>query len=155
MIHLVENKKLKGILFRSSLIIFLLYIVLMIYLLFFGFYRQKVTVEDYNIIPFRTIAMYMNHGYHFRITTIFNNLFGNILAFMPLGFFIQLLFFRRKAILTILLLSFLISLCVEFTQYYFQIGGFDVDDILLNTIGGIAGSIMLLLILSFTKRRSP
>jgi glycopeptide antibiotics resistance protein len=138
-IHEVKNTKLKRTLLASTYFLFALYILLLIYLLFFGFYRQTVTVHDYNLVPFKTIMMFISHASHFNIRNLFNNLAGNVLAFMPLGFFIPLLFNRNFTCLNMVLLSFTVSLSVECIQYYFQIGGFDVDDIMLNTIGGAAG----------------
>ena len=35
--------------------------------------------------------------------------------------------------------SFVLSLCVEVFQLITKVGSFDVDDLLLNTIGGICG----------------
>ena len=37
------------------------------------------------------------------------------------------------------LLGFFLSFCIEITQLVFKVGSFDVDDLLLNTIGGILG----------------
>ncbi|RFU66886.1 VanZ family protein [Bacillus sp. V59.32b] len=139
MIHSLKNNKLKMVLMASSYLLFSIYLLLLIYLLFFGFYRQSVTVQDYNLVPFKTIMMYISHSSQFNPGILFNNLAGNVLAFMPLGFFIPLLLNREFTVLKIIFLTFTVSLSVECVQYYYQIGGFDVDDIILNTIGGMAG----------------
>ena len=36
-------------------------------------------------------------------------------------------------------LSFGLSLCVEMIQFITQVGSFDVDDLILNTLGGLIG----------------
>ena len=41
--------------------------------------------------------------------------------------------------------SFGLSLCVEIFQLLTKVGSFDVDDILLNTIGGVAGHIIFVI----------
>ncbi|CAH0344022.1 VanZ family protein [Bacillus sp. CECT 9360] len=133
MIHSVKNTKLKIALLASSYLLFSIF--LLIYLLFFGFYRQSVTVQDYNLVPFKTIMMYISHSSQFNTGIMFNNLAGNELAFMPLGFFFPSLLNREFTVLKIMILSFTVSLSVECIQYYYQIGGFDVDDIILNTVG--------------------
>ncbi|WP_409299714.1 VanZ family protein [Peribacillus sp. SCS-155] len=153
MIHYIKDNKKRKFFLKLSFVLFFLYIFLLVYLLFFGFYRQQVTVRDYNVIPFRTITMFMEGKYHFSSRTIFNNLLGNVLAFMPLGFFLQLLFFKKKSIFRIFVISFITSSLVECIQYYFRIGGFDVDDILLNSIGGMFGSIVFLLLFSILSIR--
>ena len=38
-----------------------------------------------------------------------------------------------------LILSFLLTLSIETIQLVFKVGSFDVDDMFLNTLGGIAG----------------
>jgi glycopeptide antibiotics resistance protein len=38
-----------------------------------------------------------------------------------------------------ILLSFLFTLGIELTQLVLRVGSFDVDDIFLNTVGGILG----------------
>ncbi|WP_370873438.1 VanZ family protein [Peribacillus cavernae] len=45
---------------------------------------------------------------------------------------------------TITLLTFTVSLSAECIQFYFQIGGFNVDDILLNTLGGLGYWVFML-----------
>ena len=72
---------------------------------------------------------------------VFANLFGNILIFVPYGFFISMAAERRGFFKT-LFCSFGLSLCVELVQLVTRVGSFDVDDILLNTIGGILGYIL-------------
>ncbi|WNC14716.1 VanZ family protein [Brevibacillus brevis] len=68
------------------------------------------------------------------------NFIGNILAFLPFGFLLPLLRRpNRGAFLTVTLLSFLFSLCLETAQLLADIGIFDVDDLLLNTVGGVLG----------------
>lgn len=49
---------------------------------------------------------------------------------------------RASEIFSALFYSFGLSLCVETFQLLAKVGSFDVDDLLLNTIGGIAGYIM-------------
>ena len=44
-----------------------------------------------------------------------------------------------------LLYSFALSLGVEIFQLFARVGSFDVDDLLLNTLGGILGYILFLI----------
>ncbi len=124
-------------------LLFVMYLLLLSYLLFFGFYRQDVRVEDYNLTPFDTIKMYIVYMDYFSFHAWFANLFGNIAAFMPLGFLLPLLSKRLKGAFRITVLSFFVSLIVETIQLTFHVGGFDVDDIILNTIGGLLGYTLL------------
>lgn len=68
------------------------------------------------------------------------NLLGNVAIFMPLGILLGLMFTRKRlAGIRVWFCSFFLSLCLESAQLLFMIGQFDVDDILLNTLGGILG----------------
>ena len=61
----------------------------------------------------------------------------NILLFIPLGYFATS-YCKIKGLGTITLVSLLSSLTIEVTQHY--IGRtFDIDDIILNVVGGIVG----------------
>ncbi|WP_052675970.1 VanZ family protein [Paenibacillus sp. IHBB 10380] len=83
------------------------------------------------------------------------NLIGNILAFIPLGIFIPKLFTVRGAsFINVCFLSLSLSLCFEVTQLLLCIGTFDVDDLILNTFGGIVGYGILRLFMIGNKPQS-
>ncbi|SET91139.1 VanZ family protein [Paenibacillus sp. NFR01] len=68
------------------------------------------------------------------------NLLGNIALFIPLGVFARLLSPGRRLSLPGMLLRGLgLSLLLECAQGVFAIGTFDVDDLLLNTLGALLG----------------
>ena len=56
--------------------------------------------------------------------------------------FIPTLFLRCKNILLTVILTLQMSFTVELIQLVTQVGSFDVDDLLLNTIGGLCGYII-------------
>jgi glycopeptide antibiotics resistance protein len=68
----------------------------------------------------------------------FHNLVGNIVIFIPLGTYL-LLFKKDKRVSTNLLFIFIVSLCVEIIQGIFNLGTSDIDDIILNCLGGLIG----------------
>lgn len=69
------------------------------------------------------------------------NLFGNLLIFIPFGMLLRIAL-RRKALrlLGAAAVSFAASLALECSQALFGIGTFDVDDLILNTAGGLFGA---------------
>ncbi len=67
------------------------------------------------------------------------NLIGNILAFMPLGFLSPLSFRSFEKFTRVVLLIFLTTMIIEINQYAFSVGVCDIDDVLLNILGGIFG----------------
>ena len=66
----------------------------------------------------------------------------NILLYLPMGYLLPFVFKNlRGHILLITLIGFLASCATEFSQLYFHLGVFQVDDILLNTIGCLIGAL--------------
>ncbi len=100
---------------------------------------ELVTRVDYNtlgggvnIIPFQEISRYSISSELFLM-----NVIGNIVLFIPFGFIINT-YFKTKKVWTTLISALIVSTTIEFVQK--QIGrSFDIDDILLNTIGCIIG----------------
>ena len=72
------------------------------------------------------------------------NVVGNMVIFVPFGFIVSYILDSKK-IIKPLFLTLVASLTIEFVQMY--IGrSFDVDDILLNCIGGFAGFLLFVAI---------
>ena len=100
-----------------------------------------------NLTPFSEILRY-EIG-----TQMFNyNVLGNILIFIPFGYLIGS-YVRSKKIWPVLVTTLVTSGVVEFVQL--KIGrSFDIDDIILNVIGGIIGY-LIFIGASAIKRRLP
>ena len=64
---------------------------------------------------------------------------GNVIGFIPFGMILPVIWPKTGKVLRILLLSFEFSLCVETIQLVWKVGSFDVDDLILNTLGGVIG----------------
>lgn len=118
-----------------------------IFLFFFAFYIlclfQIVTSTDIsasygnNFIPFKEIMRYKPFSALF-----IKNVIGNMLLFLPYGYFVGRYFAGKSKALSIFLIT-LASCAIEYTQL--SIGRvFDVDDILLNVIGGSLGYFLFL-----------
>ena len=112
----------------SKTIVFIYYIILLFNMVIFARYSN---ITSYNIIPFASITNLITNG---NLYTIVINLFGNLLIFMPLEYFIIELFKVNKFKQN-LLLSFIIILMIETSQFILKIGVFDVDDIIICTFG--------------------
>ncbi|SFB61733.1 VanZ like family protein [Cohnella sp. OV330] len=87
-----------------------------------------------NLTPFKSISMYLD-----RLSEPYDivNLFGNIALFVPLGVFVALL--TRCGWTGAAVRAFGVSLALECAQIVFMMGSFDVDDLILNTLGGLIG----------------
>jgi glycopeptide antibiotics resistance protein len=67
------------------------------------------------------------------------NLAGNLLLLAPLGFILPVLLEKSRTALKVIGISFAVSLSIELSQLSFAVRIFDVDDILLNTLGALLG----------------
>lgn len=107
---------------------FIIYILSLFYIVTF----QDVNYGTNNYIPFKEITRY-----EIGSNLFYKNVLGNVLLFIPLGFFISYYLKTKKFYLpTFLIIIF--STVIEFTQT--KIGRtFDIDDIILNVVGGIIG----------------
>lgn len=112
--------------------LFMLLFILYVMCLF-----EIVTLQDQNyglsnIIPFKEIFRYEVGSRLF-----IKNIIGNILLFLPYGYFASD-YLKSKKMWPICLLTMLVSVTIECVQL--NIGRtYDIDDVILNTIGGIIG----------------
>ena len=132
-----------------------MYICLLFYLLFFSetYGRTMDSGYRYNLEPFKEIRRFWNNRNSLGLTTVITNLAGNIVAFAPFGFFLPMFFKVGRNIFGCVLLAALFSLAVETVQLFSKVGAFDVDDILLNAIGGFVGWLCYFILWNpFTKK---
>ena len=115
------------------------YSTVLIWELFFGKYRSHGGPRRYNLAPLKTIVGYIENYKGYGASILVINLAGNIVAFMPLGFLLPLVFKRTDRLLVITGITLLTSITAEICQYILNVGGLDIDDVLLNTIGGVLG----------------
>ena len=110
-------------------LLFVIYILLLFELLT-G--TENATGSGFNLVPFSEILRYKIGSNLFIY-----NVIGNILLFVPFGYFVSR-YCESKKISQIFLLSLITSITIEAMQL--KIGRtFDIDDIILNVIGGIGG----------------
>ena len=124
-------------------ILFILYIAFLLYFLIFSdWYGRTGEMSEYhyNLVPFQEIQRFWNYREMLGWVS-YANLFGNVIIFIPFGFFMPMASRYRSFFLT-MSYSLGLSLLVEVFQFISRVGSFDVDDIILNTIGGIAGYIL-------------
>lgn len=120
-----DNKKVKKL---SQIIIFVYYIILLFNMVIFARYNS---INSYNLIPFKSIIDIFKNGTAYSIII---NVFGNLLVFMPLEYFLIELFKVNKFLVNFIL-SFCIILLIELFQYVFKVGVLDIDDLILCTVG--------------------
>lgn len=126
----------------SGACLFGVYMVCLIYFLFFSEgYGRGVTElgYSYNLQPFREIRRYLTYWRILGLRTTLLNLVGNVVGFMPFGALLPILARSARKAWKVGLLSLEVSALIEISQLLLQVGCFDVDDMILNTLGGLLG----------------
>lgn len=139
---------------KAGKVLFVLYIAFIIYfLLFSDWYGRTGARADYhyNLVLFREIKRFWRYRQQVGLFAMFTNLFGNVIIFIPLGFFMPMASKRRNFFVTTFY-SFGLSLGVEVFQLISRVGSFDVDDLLLNTIGGMLGYIFYVICCAIRRK---
>lgn len=129
---------------RTSCMLFFIYIGLLIYLLFLSpaFGRTQQTEHNYNLIPWKTIGNFIKYRAFVSTEVLIVNIIGNVVAFIPMGILVPLVFRKQRSLIKVILASANLSLLAEIFQYVFRVGSFDVDDVGLNTMGGVLGYLL-------------
>lgn len=111
---------------------FVIYLIILYYLVT----RKEFSYQIINLKLFKEIFRYPIFSKLF-----FKNVLGNIFLFIPYGLFLTYSFKIHKCF-QIILLTFLLSITIEIMQIF--IGRvFDIDDLLLNLVGGIVGYLVV------------
>lgn len=109
-----------------------LFFVVYLIILFYLVTKKEFSYQIINLKPFKEILRYP-----FFSKLFLKNVLGNIFLFIPYGLFLTY-FFRINKCYQIIFLTFLLSITIELIQIF--IGRvFDIDDLLLNLVGGIIG----------------
>lgn len=129
-------------------ILFILYIILAVYFLFFSDILDRTMISDkyrYNLELFAEIKRFWINRQQLGMTSIMINIVGNVVCFMPFGFLLPTITRNKvvKNVVGVFVCTLLFTLSVETIQLVTKVGAFDVDDIFLNTIGGILGYLVM------------
>lgn len=103
-----------------------------------------------NFIPFKTILPYLLGYKGWIIAGI--NLVGNVGLLVPIGFIAPFIF-RNMTWKQSLILAVVSGLAIEGMQVLFQVGIFDIDDVILNALGVIIGYWVCKVLLQLIRRK--
>lgn len=137
-------------------VLFLLYLGLLVYFMFFAESLGRDTTQRgyaYNLELFREIRRFYTYREKLGMEAFVLNVFGNIIGFVPCGFFLPIVSRRGRKWYNAILLCFALSLCIEMTQLVCHVGSFDVDDLFLNTLGGAFGYLIYRIVQKIRIRR--
>lgn len=133
--------------------VFLVYILILIKLIVLKYpweqllditksWEKDVILEGLSTANFtlgKSVRMYIRYFNKFPFWNGFANLVGNILVFMPYGFLLPKAYSRCGKWWRVFYCATGFVMCIELFQLFSAFGAFDVDDILLNVSGAMAG----------------
>ena len=112
-------------------LIFIIYVLCLYYIVTY----KNINYGGVNLVPFKEMFRYS-----FMSDKFIKNIIGNIVLFIPYGYFSSY-FLNNKKFSFNILFTLIVTLSIELVQY--NIGRtFDIDDIILNVIGGVIGFIV-------------
>ena len=141
---------------RGWKIVFFFYLLLIIKFVVFKYppqelreimagWEKEVILEGLstaNFTPGKSIKMYIKYFDLFPFWNGIANLYGNLLAFIPLGILFPLSCKPKRIKTTTFFFSLAFVIAVELFQLVSAFGIFDVDDILLNVFGAMLGCVI-------------
>ncbi len=111
--------------------------------------RRWHTGQGINLLPLETVRRFWRYGSRQQLLV---NLAGNVAVFVPLGLLPPALWRGLRRLWKTALLCCVCSCLIEFFQLF--IGrSVDVDDVILNTLGGILGYLLFALFWALFSRR--
>lgn len=131
---------------KITLALMLFYLLALIWVIVF---KMEFSIKDFpqirniNLIPFSQPAIVNGK-------TDISEIILNVVAFIPYGLFLHTLM-DKKPILRKILIIFATSFTFELIQYIFAIGASDITDIISNTLGGIVGLVISMLMAKLLK----
>lgn len=134
----IDRKKVRAV----CSVLFVLYIICIVYFLIFSDMFGRGGGYDtrrYNLHPLQEIERFIVYRDQMSGYSVFLNLYGNIIAFVPFGMLLRWVRNKNTTFWNALAYSLGFTLLIETAQYITKLGVFDIDDIILNTLGGIIG----------------
>lgn len=134
--NVVTNKRRMFTILHS--IAFIIYLINLAYQLFLNpALRHANAISSVNISPLKTIFLYYNAytRHTLPIKNIILNMIGNVMLFMPFGYFVYVLFKPMRSFLPYFFFFLFMIVGVEVIQYIWKVGSADIDDIILNMSG--------------------
>lgn len=125
---------------KFILVLLVIYTIFLIYLMFFGFGRLQLSatqrVYRFQMVP-TGIPLWFPRNLQFYSLKLWVFSLGNLLLFVPFGVLIPMIYnikYRR------FILGFFISITsLEILQMITYLGSFDINDIIINSIGATIG----------------
>lgn len=131
---------------KITKILFIIYLIALFEIIVFKLeipFTKMGYLRSINLIPFSE-SLIVNGAIDF------SEIFMNIIIFIPLGIYIEMLFSKWSTIKKISVI-FIVTLICEISQFIMAIGASDITDIINNTLGGIIGLLIMYILVKLFK----
>lgn len=134
--YIIRNKKKIHVIEELFSLTFIIYIICLFYAVTFQDIDGSWATSNFS--PFHEMFRY-----EIGSRLFIKNVLGNMIMFVPYGFFSSY-FLKEKSVIVTMVLTLIVSFTIEYIQL--QIGRvFDIDDIILNVLGGMVGTFIYIL----------
>jgi glycopeptide antibiotics resistance protein len=110
--------------------------------------NREIGYWNYNFEPLKAYRGWYNIGLY---GVILHNLLGNIVAFVPMGYF-EMALSRDRKLWKVILKCFVVVTLLEVLQFVTCLGYLDIDDITMNTFGCLLGCLGFYLLASIRRK---
>lgn len=88
---------------------------------------------EYRVVNFNLFE-FLNQGDR----RLYAEIIPNILLFIPFGLFMPIVFEKLRSVVNTMKITFVVTLCIETFQYFIGRSA-DIDDVIMNLVGGLLG----------------
>lgn len=142
---------------KICVVLFIIYIISLVYFVFFAEILGRTDVVDsfrYNLRPFKEILRFIRYYDQVGLKAVFINVVGNVAVFVPFGYFVGIFEKEPKVMWKGIALALAFSVSIELIQLVAKVGICDVDDVILNTLGGAIGIILYRIIYALAAKNN-
>ena len=104
-------------------------------------------IDAVNVLPFHSIRENLEYGRK----PISWDMLDNMVMFVPIGI-IYCYYQKKFMVVKAIVLSFSTTLLIECAQFVLKTGVVDIDDLIINTFGGLIGILLYVLLRELSKR---
>lgn len=136
--------------YRWTVVLFAFYFIMLTWIILFKFALSPADLphlRSVNLMP-------LNDPLRINGQADYGEVVQNLLAFVPFGIYLGLLFPNRPLALRVLPAA-LISLVYECLQFAFALGASDMTDLLSNTLGALIGLGVYAIFCHFCREKTP
>ena len=146
-------KRRRNFLWGMGIALFAYYLLLLVGMLYLSIFIPRLESPGINLTPFRFIRIYYRAFQQSGAGYALMNLAGNLVLFMPMGFYLPLLFKHMRKVYWFLPAIIIIISAAEWLQFVTNTGTCDIDNVILNTAGAFIAYLITVLGIGLHRRR--